>query len=145
MYKKIFILTIMVTICLQSLFANDLPIKNQDISPQQLQKQNKQVVQLAANELSKNLPQKVDKYTNFTAIKANGTTLIYTFEINITPRSDEDVKKNDYTRMKRNVTKGICSSSKRFLDAQISISYIYLNAITKTKLFQFDIDKNDCL
>ena len=67
MNKKLVILFIGV----MSLFgANNLPIKQQDVSPQQLQKQNRQIVKLAAQELSKQLPQKVDKYTTIVDIKS---------------------------------------------------------------------------
>jgi len=128
----------------QSIQAQNLPIKNQDVSTEQLKAQNKEITKLVAKELSKDLPKKIDKYTNFIDIKNKGTKLIYTFEIDISPKSDKEVKKKDYKRMKKNVIKGICSSSKRFIDAQISIRYAYINAITKTKLFHFDVNQKDC-
>ena len=125
------------------LFAQNLPIKNQDVSPQQLQKQNIEIIKLVATELSKDLPKIVDKYTKFTKIEAIGTNLIYTFEINTGAKSDKSVIKNDKKRMELGVTSGICSSSKRFMDAQITITYIYKSAATGSKYFNLIlINKN---
>jgi len=124
--------------------AQNLSIKNQDVSHEQLKKQNKQIAQLVAKELSKDLPQKIDKYTSFTNIEAKDTNLIYTFEINIAPKSEEEVKKTDRSRMEKSITEGICHSSKRFMDAQITVSYKYISSLTKTKLFQFDVSQKDC-
>jgi len=105
--------------------------------------QNQQVVQLAAKSLSKELPKKVDKYTQLISIKAKDETLFYTFEIDA-PSSDEEIMKKDKSRMQRAVTMGVCKSSKRFLDSDIKISYVYIGAKSKKKLFQFDIDKTKC-
>ena len=52
--------------------------------------------------------------------------------------------KEDKSRMKDGVTRGVCRSSKRFMDAQITISYVYNSAKTKAKLFQFDVKQADC-
>lgn len=46
--------------------------------------------------------------------------------------------------MKKAVTAGICRSSKRFLDADIAISYLYNSAASKEKLFEFNVSKEDC-
>ena len=129
----------------QIVYANNLPIKNQDVSPQQLQKQNIQITKLAAAAESKNLPQTIDKYTTIISIKAVDTTLIYTFEINSGSKSDEAIIKEDHSRMKQAVTQGVCRSSKRFMDAQITKRYLYKSAISKNKLFQFDIKQADCI
>lgn len=86
------IILIVLTILLQTVQAQELSVKNQDVSPEQLQLQNKQITQLVAEELSKSLPQKIDKYTTFINIQAKDTNLIYTFEINITPQSEEGKK-----------------------------------------------------
>ena len=126
------------------LIANNLPVKNQDVSPQQLQKQNKQIVQLVAKELSKDLPKTIDKYTTFTKIMANNSNLEYTFEINTGAKSDEAVRKEDRTRMREAVTYGICHSSKRFMDAQITIIYNYISAKSKENLFMFKINQDIC-
>jgi ABC-type sugar transport system substrate-binding protein len=141
MNKKLIILFIGV----MSLFGVDnLPIKQQDVSPQQLQKQNRQIVKLAAQELSKQLPQKVDKYTTIIDIKSKDTSLVYVFEINAGAKSDEAIKKEDHSRMQQAITKGVCRSSKRFMDAKITIVYQYISAISKKNLFSFKIDQNIC-
>jgi len=126
------------------LFANDLPIKKQDVSPVQLKKQNVEIVALSAKELSKNLPQKIDKYTRLLSVDANHSTLIYSFEINST-KSDEIIKKEDKSRMREGVTLGVCKSSKRFLEAQIDIRYNYLSAKSGDILFSFDINREKCI
>ena len=46
--------------------------------------------------------------------------------------------------MKKSITAGICRSSKRFIEAEIMISYLYISAKTKKKLFQFDITQAEC-
>ena len=120
-------------------------IKQQDISPAQMQKQNKQIVQLAATEINKTLPQTVDKYTTLTKVEGKDTTMLYTYEINTGAKSDETVQKEDRSRMKEAVTYGICKSSKRFLDAQINISYLYISTKSKVELFRFDVSQSDCI
>ena len=120
-------------------------IKQQDISPAQMQKQNKQIVQLAATEINKTLPQTIDKYTTLTKVEGKETIILYTYEINTGSKSDETVKKEDRSRMKEAVTYGICQSSKRFLDAQIGISYLYVSAKSKVELFRFDVTQKDCV
>ena len=131
-------------IFLSSLIAGDLPVKNQDVSPQQLQKQNKEIAQLVATELSKTLPKKIDKYTILNSVKAKDSNLIYTFEINTGAKSDETVRKEDKTRMKTAITNGVCRSSKRFMDAQVVITYLYISSTSKEELFRFDIKQSDC-
>ena len=128
----------------QTVLASDLPVKNQDVSPKQLESQNKEITQLVAVELSKDLPKSIDKYTKFTKIIASGAKLIYTFEINTGSKSDKKVINEDKSRMKEAVTNGICLSSKRFMDAQITIVYEYISAKSKAKLFQFDVSQADC-
>jgi len=137
--KKLFTLLILIG----ALNAEDLPIKNQDVSPAQMRKQNIQIVALSAKELSKTLPQRIDKYTRLLNIEANNTTLIYSFEINST-KSDEAIKEEDKSRMREGVTIGVCKDSKRFLEADISIKYNYLSAKSRDILFSFDIDREKC-
>ncbi len=144
MYKNLFLIFTLVAALIQSTLANNLPVKNQDVSPEQLKKQNKEITILVAEQLSKDLPKEIDKYTKFTNIEAVGATLIYTFEINTGSKSDEAVIKEDEARMKKGITNGVCRSSKRFMDAQITITYIYKSAKSKAKLFQFDIKQADC-
>ncbi len=120
-------------------------IKQQDVSPAQMQKQNKQIVQLAATEINKTLPQAIDNYTTLMKVEGKETTLLYTYEINTGAKSDEAVQKEDKSRMKEAVTYGICQSAKRFLDAKINISYLYISAKSKMKLFRFDVSQKDCI
>ena len=108
-----------------------------------IKEQNQNVVKLAAQSLSKELPKKVDKYTKLVSIKSKGETLVYTFEIDA-PVSDEEIKNKDHKRMKKAVTYGVCQSSKRFLESDIKIRYIYISAKSKNELFRFDIDKKEC-
>ena len=119
-------------------------IQTRDLSNEALIKQNKTITALAADELSKTLPQKIDRYTQLLKVVARGTTLEYFFEINTGAKSDEAVRKEDRTRMEQAITKGVCRSSKRFLDVQISISYIYSSAVSKAELFRFDISREKC-
>jgi hypothetical protein len=117
----------------------------QEMPTSELIKQNRQIVKLASEEISKTLPQKVDNYTVLQKVLGKDTTLTYVFEINTGAKSDETVKKEDHSRMKKAVTKGICQSSKRFLDAEINISYVYKSTVSKAVLFQFDVSKDDCM
>ena len=144
-YGKIFFSILSVLLFSDFLFAKSMPIRNQDVSPAQLQKQNTQIVQLVAKEESKNLPQKIDKYTTIKSIEAKGTTLVYTFEINAAPKSDEAIIKEDHSRMQKAVTKGVCQNSKRFMNAQIKKIYVYRSAVSKKKLFEFVIDQDTCI
>ena len=120
-------------------------MQSRELSTKDMKAQNKEIVKLAAAEMSKSIPKKIDKYTNLTDIKADDTTLIYTFEIDTAPKSDEAVIRDDYDRMKQAVMYGTCKNSKRFIEADISIRYIYKSANTKAELFKFDIDKSSCL
>jgi hypothetical protein len=139
--KSLFILLVL---CTNLILANDLPIKNQDVSPEQLKKQNKDIVILAAKAESKNLPQVINKYTTIVSIEAVDTTMVYTFEINTGAKSDEAIMSEDHSKMKKMITEGICISSKRFMDAQITKTYIYKSSISKKKLFQFSVNQADC-
>ena len=139
--KKAILLLSVIT-CAISLSAEGL--KSQEMSTSELIKQNRQIVKMASEEITKTLPQKVDNYTVLQKVLGKDTTLTYIFEINTGAKSDETVKNEDRTRMKKAVTKGICQSSKRFLDAEINISYLYKSAVSKAVLFQFDVSKDDC-
>ncbi len=129
----------------QLLFANEPIQRSGEFPLKEMQVQNQKILKLVVNELSKDLPQTIDPYTTFVNIEADGSTLIYTFEINTGSKSDESVKKEDKTRMEEAVTRGVCRSSKRFLDAQINISYIYISKKTQAKLFEFNITQQKCL
>ena len=122
----------------------DLPMRS-DSNVQDLKVQNRKIAALAAEELSKGLPQTIDKYTELVDVKNEDLTLVYVFEINTGSKSDEMVQKEDHARMQSAVTYGVCRSSQRFLEAQINISYLYQSAKSKAKLFQFDITQADCI
>ena len=130
----------------QTAVKTDAPALNirADSNVQELKVQNRKIVGLVVEELSKDLPKTVDQFTQFVGITSDDLTLIYIFEINTGVKSDETVQKEDHSRMQSAVTQGVCRSSKRFLDAQINISYLYNSAKTKAKLFQFDITQADC-
>ena len=129
--------------------AAEKPFKPQvmlgNMMPDKMREQNREVVRQAAASLSEGLPKKVDEYTTLQSIEAKDTTLLYTFALNVGPKSDEEIRKEGEERMRRNVTAGICRSSKRFLDAGITITYRYLNAGTGRELFRFDVDKKACV
>jgi len=128
----------------QSLLATQTPVQSVDMPTKEMISQNQKIVKLAAEEMNKTLPQTIDKYTTLIQIAAKGTTLEYLFEINTGAKSDEAVRKEDHARMKKAITEGVCHSSKRFLDAEINISYIYRSAVSKAELFKFDINKERC-
>lgn len=119
--------------------------ESEGISQDSLLKQNAQIVSLAANELSKTLPKQIDKYTTLVAIEAKQNNLLYVFEINTAPKSDEEVIKSSKKRMQDAVIQGVCTTQDRFLQAGISISYLYKSAASHSNLFRFDITKTDCL
>ena len=119
-------------------------MQTKELPLEEMRKQNSEIVKLASEEISKTLPQKVDSYTTLMTVEGKDTTLIYTFEINTGAKSDDTVKKEDRGRMKKAVTTGICQSSKRFLDSDISISYLYISANSKAELFRFDVTQADC-
>ena len=134
----------------QGLMASTAPaskpkMQSQELSVKQLAKQNKKITKLAAEEMNKTLPQKVDKFTELIRVSAKDTTLEYLFEINTGAKSDKTVRQEDHARMEKAITEGVCRSSKRFLDAQINISYIYRSATSKSELFRFDITQQKCL
>ncbi len=132
----------------QNMSASEVPskpsIQQVDMPNKEMIAQNKKIVSLAAQEMSKTLPQKIDQYTQLLQIAAKGTILEYLFEINTGAKSDETVRKEDRSRMEQAITQGICTRSKRFLDAQIRISYVYRSAASKAELFRFDITQEKC-
>jgi hypothetical protein len=135
-----------IMIILNSLLsAQDIPVRTGEFPEKEMKSQNSEIVKLVAKEISQTLPQTIDKYTTFTTIIAKGTTLIYTFEINTGAKSDETIKQQDRSRMKSAVTQGICQSSRKFLEAGINISYIYISEKSKTTLFEFDITLEKCI
>ena len=135
------LLTLLISL---SVFASNVKMQNREISPKDMKTQNKQIAKLAAQELIKSLPQTIDKYTTLKTVKSDNSTIIYIFELNIAPKTDETVKKEDHKRMKEAVTHGTCRTSKRFLEANITLRYIYTSATTKKELFQFNINQESC-
>jgi len=127
-----------------SVFAKEMHVQMKELPQEQLKKQNIEIASLAAKELSKTLPQKIDKYTTLLSITNRDAALIYTFSINTGAKSDDAIIKDDHSRMQKAVTQGICQSSKRFLESGINISYLYQSAKTKRVLFRFDITKEKC-
>jgi len=121
-----------------------MQMQSREFPQKEIQKQNKEIVRLSSQEISKTLPQTIDKYTTLTKIEGKDTTLIYIFEINTGAKSDDAVRKEDRTRMQKAVTTGICQSARKFIEAQINISYIYINAMSKAELFRFDVAQADC-
>ena len=120
-----------------SIFAAETPVNA-------LELQNKEILKMAVSEISKNLPQKIDQYTTLVDVKADDLTLSYIHEVNTGAKSDEAVRNEDHARMRSAITKGTCSSSKRFLESGISLSYVYNSEKSKEKLFQIDVSQKDC-
>jgi len=143
MKKSILTLVTFIALNTTTLIASE-QIKSQDMPIKDMKSQNKELIKMVVTEISSNLPQVVDKYTKFIKISNKDLTLIYTFEIDTGDKNDVDVIKQSEDRMRKVVKNGICQSSKRFLNSDINISYIYTSAKTKTKLFQFDVTKKDC-
>lgn len=126
------------------ILATETQIQNRELQNKDMKAQNKQIASLAAAELSKSLPQTIDKYTKLVAVEPDEATIVYIYEIDIAPKSDETVIKEDHNRMLKAVTLGTCISSKRFLEADISLRYIYKSAKTKAELFQFNVNQESC-
>ncbi len=115
-----------------------------DMSVEMLRKQNLQVVHKAVEGLRETLPRKVDFYTTLVGVDSNGTQLIYTFEVDGGPKSDETLRKEGKERMAPRVKQGICQSAERFLKAGISIRYRYLSHTSKAEILQVDVAEKDC-
>lgn len=127
-----------------SLFSSDIKTKTGEFPAEQMKKQNIEIAALTAKSLSQDLPQTIDKYTTLTKIVSDKNRIVWTFEINTGAKSDESVRDEDHSRMQKAVTKGICQSSSKFLEAGINTSYIYVSAKSKANLFRFDISQKDC-
>jgi len=124
--------------------ASEIIKDGQEYPIEKIREQNRLIIKMVVDEISKKLPQKVDNYTNLIKIRDEELTLIYTFEINTGAKSDETVIKEDKARMKRVVSKGICQSSKRFLEAGVTLSYEYMSASSKKMLFTFSMNEKSC-
>lgn len=140
--KKIALLLLTLSI---SLFSSNIQTKTGEFPAKEMKKQNLEIAKLTAESISKDLPTVIDKYTTLTKVISEGSTLIWTFEINTGAKSDETVREEDHSRMKKAITEGICQSSNKFLTAGINTSYIYISTKSKAKLFRFDISQKDCV
>ncbi len=128
----------------QSIYATEVIKDGQEYPLDKMKEQNQKIIKMVVEEISKTLPQTVDKYTNMTKIRDENLTLIYTFEINTGIKSDEAVKKEEKPRMEKAITTGVCQSSKRFLDAGVTLTYEYMSASTKKELFAFTMTQEIC-
>jgi hypothetical protein len=126
-----------------SIFAKDIDIKQREVDLNLFK--NREVLQLAVEQLSRTIPQKIDKYTTLVEIKAEDTTLVYIYEIYTGAKSDEAIKRENHNAMEEAVTLGSCKTSQRFLKSGISIRYVYQSATTKERLFKFDVNYEKCL
>ena len=143
--KYLFLLFSLFLIKGVSLSAEQIPTSINEFPKEQMHSQNATIAKMFTEEISKNLPQKIDNYTKFVKIHNEGSNIIYTFEIKTGAKSDESVRKEDRSRMYRAVKNGICQSSMRFLEANINISYLYISASSKKDLFRFNITQKDCV
>ena len=114
-----------------------------DLSVDKMREQNVNVVKKAVEGLRETLPQKVDDYTQLVAIDGNGTRLTYTFEVNTGTKSDETMRKEG-TKMAPRILEGICRSAERFMEADIALTYRYINSATHTEVLRVDADKSKC-
>ena len=128
-----------------TLTAEELKTRVDTFPKKEMKSQNKTIATMVAKEIKSTLPQTIDKYTRLTDIYTKDTTIIYIFEINTGSKSDEAVKKEDKSRMHKYIETGVCQSSSKFLEAGIDISYIYISAVSKKHLFQFNISQEKCL
>ncbi len=125
-------------------YATEVIKDGQEYPMDKMREQNQKIIKMVVEEVSKGLPQKVNKYTQMINIRDENLTLIYTFEINAAPKSDETIRKEGKKKMEKYVSKGICQSSKKFLDVGVTISYEYLSASTKKELFTFTLTQKIC-
>jgi len=142
----IFLLAVITT---SKLFAvNNLPATSdpamKEKADKQIQLQNEAVLKSAVKAHNKNVPQVVDKYTTFVKAESKDLTLIKIFEINTGAKSDVAIQNEDQSRMHEAVKYGVCKTSKRFLDSNINLSFLYKSSKTKVELFRFDYTAKDC-
>lgn len=147
--KKLSISIICLVATSQLLFSKVLPESKdpaiQKQADKQIQMQNKAVIKAAVEAFGKNLPQKIDKYTTFIDVKAQDLNLIRIYEINTGAKSDDAVRKEDRSRMEQGITYGVCTTSKRFLDSNITLTYQYISEKSKNELFKFVITPKTCV
>ena len=146
--KIIGLFTLMILLVSQAVAANKLsPTSDPEIkekADKQMKLQNKLVLQSAVDAYKKKLPQKVDNYTTLTNVHAQDLTLIRTYEINTGAKSDETVKNEDKSRMYEAIKYGVCTTSRRFLQSNIDLTYLYKSAKSKAELFKFEFTSKSC-
>ena len=142
--KQRFFLYLLMVLVTSSLCAKEMKVQVREFPQKELKKQNIQIATMAAQAMSKNLPQKIDQYTTLRSVKNDNSTLIYTFVISSNTKSDKDIIGEDHSRMQKAITEGVCQSSQRFLKAGINTSYIYVSKKTDSPLFRFDITQAKC-
>ena len=135
--KKVLLITILLLTTVSAVEEREYPVDK-------IKEKNREIIKMVVKEISKDLPQQVDKYTTMKKIRDENLTLIYTFEINTGVKNDKTVIKEDKPRMQKAISRGICQSSKRFLEAGISLSYEYMSASTKKELFTFTMNQKKC-
>lgn len=129
---------IVISVCLLALLAEAKSVE------EKVKAQNMEVVKKAAEGLNETLPQKVDQYTRLVKLQPKEERLIYIYELNVTGKSDTELAKEGKARMTVPVSRGICTSSKRFLESGIAITYRYTSATSKKPLFDINVSKEDC-
>ena len=115
-----------------------------DLDIDKMRAQNLNVVKKAVEGIRETLPQKVDAYTKMVGVDSKNTELIYTFEVDAGPKSDETLKKDGQRRMTSVIKRGICSDAKRFLQSDITITYRYLNKTTQNEILKVTMNKEAC-
>ena len=114
-----------------------------DLSVDKMRKQNLLIVRKAAEGIGESLPQRVDAYTKLTAVDANGTRLIYTFEVDAGPKSIESMRAKGHLMAPR-ILSGICRSAQRFMEADITLTYRYLALPSRQEVLRVDANKTKC-
>jgi hypothetical protein len=114
-----------------------------DLSVDKMREQNLIVVQKAVEGMRQDLPQKVDNFTKLIAVDSNATQLIYTFEVATGAKSDATLRQEG-AKMAPRIQNGICHSAKRFMEADISLSYRYVSSATHAEVLRVDVDKSKC-
>lgn len=138
--NKIFLMVALSTL----LFSAEIPTRTGELPKKEMISQKVELAQMIAENISKTLPQVVDQYTTLTTVKNEDALVIYTFEINTGSKSDEAIKKEDRSKMKKAIVDGVCKASYNILQGEINTRYLYISAKTKVKLFEFTITKEDC-
>jgi hypothetical protein len=130
---------------LLALSAFDTSLFAKKTQAEKVKMQNLEVVRMAAKEMTSKLPQKVDTYTQLVAIEPKDESLTYIFEINTGAKSDAAIiREAGKRKMDERIMRGICSSSKRFIENGIAISYLYKSAASKKQLFRYDANETRC-